>query len=391
MQRKLTGFLFLMCTFCLVFSVFAQEPPEPTTIMWEDHFEDTDEDSLGLFNIGWIRFSEEDGLLFSVVKQMKDAEGNGFLYMQLGSFQVIGAVVAQTNGLPFVNPLDLPATGELLKANNFSDPNIEITFRFNFFRKTSTFFYLATRQTQNDTTGDPFPVSDPTERPAYTLLLDPINGQVSIAKFPEVSFAGLDPSNTELWTYFTAPAPFTFDEDVWYWAKFYLYEGIIRAKVWEDGEDEPVDWLLDGVDPEPRVTGKFTTLTFLGPPPAEAGTGDIIYIDDIVARGFGETAVEPISNAVPATFELGQNYPNPFNPETTIEFSLTTPGTMTLSVYTLTGQLVRTLVNDNQPAGFYRIAFDGRDDAGRPLPSGVYLYKLKSGDHVATKKMLLMK
>ncbi|GAB4327516.1 MAG: hypothetical protein Kow0037_01140 [Calditrichia bacterium] len=92
-------------------------------------------------------------------------------------------------------------------------------------------------------------------------------------------------------------------------------------------------------------------------------------------------------------FELGNNYPNPFNPETWISYSLENPGAQNtrLVIYNALGQKVKTLVNANQPAGNYKIRWDGTDDSGARVASGVYYYELVSGNYRAVKKMVLMK
>ncbi len=127
---------------------------------------------------------------------------------------------------------------------------------------------------------------------------------------------------------------------------------------------------------------------------------------------FGITSVKEISGEIPSSFELSQNYPNPFNPETTIRYVIPSLakgskeiassqqiGTrndavnVTLKVYDILGNEVTTLVNEIQPAGNYEVKFDGKN-----FSSGVYLYKLQSGNpdksgqaFVQTKKMILMK
>ncbi|MGE5363644.1 MAG: SBBP repeat-containing protein [Bacteroidota bacterium] len=90
--------------------------------------------------------------------------------------------------------------------------------------------------------------------------------------------------------------------------------------------------------------------------------------------------------SVPEHFSLLQNYPNPFNPSTKIEYSIPTSGKVKLDVFSVTGQLVRTLINSRQEAGYYSADFDAAS-----LPSGVYLYRLQSGEFSETKKLLLIK
>jgi hypothetical protein len=94
---------------------------------------------------------------------------------------------------------------------------------------------------------------------------------------------------------------------------------------------------------------------------------------------------------LPYQFELSQNYPNPFNPMTTIEYSLPERAQVTIEIFNVLGQRVRTLVNDTKSSGSYRIEWNGSDDAGRPVSTGVYLYRFQAGDVVQTKKMLLIK
>jgi hypothetical protein len=90
--------------------------------------------------------------------------------------------------------------------------------------------------------------------------------------------------------------------------------------------------------------------------------------------------------------ELYANFPNPFNPVTTIAFSLPESNVITLSVYNLKGQKVKTLVpNSAMPAGLHKVVWNGCDETGKPVGSGVYFYTLETTDHKSTKKMLLMK
>jgi len=94
---------------------------------------------------------------------------------------------------------------------------------------------------------------------------------------------------------------------------------------------------------------------------------------------------------LPYHFELSQNYPNPFNPATTIEYSLPERSHVTIEVFNLIGQRVITLIDREEPAGSYAITWDGTTNAGKPTATGVYLYRFQAGDHVETKKMLLLK
>ncbi|MDZ7721832.1 MAG: T9SS type A sorting domain-containing protein [candidate division KSB1 bacterium] len=94
---------------------------------------------------------------------------------------------------------------------------------------------------------------------------------------------------------------------------------------------------------------------------------------------------------LPTEFDLSQNYPNPFNPSTQIEFAVSKTSDVQLIVFNMLGQQVRTLVNESRKAGHYKLLWNGRDDLGRLVPSGVYFYKLKAGDLTAVRKMIMMK
>lgn len=99
--------------------------------------------------------------------------------------------------------------------------------------------------------------------------------------------------------------------------------------------------------------------------------------------------------AIPDAFGLHQNFPNPFNPSTLIQFDLpaeTVDGVKTtLAIYNVTGQLVRTLLDEERKAGVHSILWDAKNDAGMQMPSGTYFYKIRAGDFNDTKKMILLK
>lgn len=85
------------------------------------------------------------------------------------------------------------------------------------------------------------------------------------------------------------------------------------------------------------------------------------------------------------------NYPNPFNPETTISFTLLEASAVELEIYNLNGQLIKTLTSDIIPAGKNSFSWNGTDDSGETVASGLYFFKLKAGSYTSTRKMMLMK
>jgi hypothetical protein len=98
------------------------------------------------------------------------------------------------------------------------------------------------------------------------------------------------------------------------------------------------------------------------------------------------TSVDPAATEMPREFSLDQNYPNPFNPSTTIRYEVPRSLRVSLKVYNTLGQDVATLVNEEKPAGVYRVQFNGS-----ALASGVYFYCFQAGDHIASRRMLVLK
>ncbi|MFZ5979800.1 MAG: T9SS type A sorting domain-containing protein [Candidatus Zixiibacteriota bacterium] len=113
------------------------------------------------------------------------------------------------------------------------------------------------------------------------------------------------------------------------------------------------------------------------------------YIIRIIGR------YEPVENIdqylTPEDFRLYENYPNPFNPTTTISYDLPTASQVKLEIINLLGQRVATLVDGYQTAGHQQIDWNGRNDAGQTVSSGVYFYRLTADNYVQTKKMILLK
>ncbi|HKW13682.1 MAG TPA: FlgD immunoglobulin-like domain containing protein, partial [Candidatus Krumholzibacteria bacterium] len=88
---------------------------------------------------------------------------------------------------------------------------------------------------------------------------------------------------------------------------------------------------------------------------------------------------------------LEQNFPNPFNPQTTIAFSIQKASNVHLSIYDVTGSRVRDLVDEKRVPGAYRVVWDGLNQKGNSVASGVYFYKLTAGEFTSAKKMVLLK
>ncbi|MCB2230163.1 T9SS type A sorting domain-containing protein [bacterium] len=121
---------------------------------------------------------------------------------------------------------------------------------------------------------------------------------------------------------------------------------------------------------------------------APVGTA-LVYVDQISFDIVTDVIDSP--PARPVSMELAQNYPNPFNPTTSIRYALSVAADARLTVSNVLGQHVRTVVDCRQGAGSYEVEWDGRDDRGRVVGSGVYFYRLEVGDRSLSRKMLLLK
>lgn len=104
-----------------------------------------------------------------------------------------------------------------------------------------------------------------------------------------------------------------------------------------------------------------------------------------------ETAVEMSEASTPPAFSLAQNAPNPFNSNTVIRFALPQPSQVELAIYNLLGQPVAVLVQGPSAAGTFSVHWDGRDQAGQAVTSGVYLYQLRAGGYTEVRKLLLLR
>ena len=102
------------------------------------------------------------------------------------------------------------------------------------------------------------------------------------------------------------------------------------------------------------------------------------------------------SELVPKVFALSQNYPNPFNPETWIPYALEKEADVTITIYNVAGRFVRALNLGHQPAGFYtsrvKAAYwNGRNEVGERVSTGIYFYTIKAGEFISTRKMVVVR
>jgi hypothetical protein len=128
-------------------------------------------------------------------------------------------------------------------------------------------------------------------------------------------------------------------------------------------------------------------------PPSKAWTWGVreVSVGSALSRQQKSDSAASVQTTLPTEFKLQQNYPNPFNPTTQIRYDLPKAGHVTLLIFNSLGQEVRRLVDREQPAGYHFATWNGRDQQGKPVPTGVYHYRLQVGDFVSTKKMMMAK
>ncbi len=156
---------------------------------------------------------------------------------------------------------------------------------------------------------------------------------------------------------------------------------------WDMMQDGTGDWLGDGTL---DGTLRFDSIQMTRNP--DGTTKGAVYFDDlrVVKRKYIGVDIAD-DQKLPNTFTLHQNYPNPFNPHTTIQFELA-PGShqVKLVIYDVAGKLVRTLVDHVQHGGSYPVVWNGRNNTGKPVASGIYIYRLYVGQHIQSKRMVLL-
>ncbi len=205
---------------------------------------------------------------------------------------------------------------------------------------------------------------------------------------------------------------------VW-WADYY-------GSVTMNGSDLPAGSIIEAYDPDGVKAGVFVVdndglfgfMPVYGDDPSTsidegAEPGDVIsfYFDgrliaktedekvrwssggeinrlDIVFEGAGHALGE---SRAPRAYDLYQNFPNPFNPETTIEYQVPKAGEVVITVYSVSRQEIKVLVDEQKEAGFYSAVWNGRDSKGRVAASGVYVYKMEAGEFTKVRKMILIK
>jgi hypothetical protein len=175
----------------------------------------------------------------------------------------------------------------------------------------------------------------------------------------------------------------------------------LKAKLPLDSTGEPVTGAIDSM-----IVKNFATANKLNYSSMIASLFNYNYVSHDMSHGIHNTkytvailraslglvtGVEMDPLPVPKSFALDQNYPNPFNPSTEIRYTLPRASNVKLAVYDIMGRVVRTLIDQNMDAGSHRTMWNGRDNSGQTVSSGVYFYHIQADGFNATKKMVMMK
>jgi hypothetical protein len=160
-----------------------------------------------------------------------------------------------------------------------------------------------------------------------------------------------------------------------------LTAGALPENITLDGPTGAISGQPAGTD-----TAHFTVRVTDGSAPSLT---DIQHLTLVVVSG--TDVEEDNSSVLPEDFVLQQNHPNPFNSSTSIEYSLPEHARVTVEIFNLLGQHVRSLLDREQSVGSHVVEWDGRNGNGHELATGVYFYRVTAGDHVEVKKKLLLK
>jgi hypothetical protein len=141
----------------------------------------------------------------------------------------------------------------------------------------------------------------------------------------------------------------------------------------------------------PQLAGNYH-LTFLSPAIGKGENGVNMGAFDVGCDIDNSLlSVDELIDVTPTEYALHDNYPNPFNPTTTLRFDLPEVSDVTLTIYNMLGQKVRTFNMQSTPAGYHSVKWNATNDYGDPVGAGVYLYQLQTKDFVKTRKMVLLK
>ena len=143
---------------------------------------------------------------------------------------------------------------------------------------------------------------------------------------------------------------------------------------------------------EKSSSSNTVVLSLIGEPfVGKSGEGDVRIESGFLAIYKLNHGISAVIDNIPDYCMLFQNFPNPFNPETTIAYQILRESDVNLKIYNIRGQLIRTLVDQKQPAGVYTVKWDAKNNSGQTVSTGVYFYWLKTNDYSKVRKLTLLR
>jgi hypothetical protein len=183
----------------------------------------------------------------------------------------------------------------------------------------------------------------------------------------------------------------TYDYDKWYYAELEKRNNFIILRLYDENKNIIEETSQVSLDKVNEMDNPVEFL-YIGEPHSDDYEGNA-RIDEITLFSFDSIplAIDDEPDDLPTEFSISQNHPNPFNPTTIIEYTLPARSNVQIEIFNLLGQKIKVLVNAEQPAGNYEIAWDGKDNDGQTLSSGIYLYKITTNKYTNSKKMVFIK
>jgi len=185
------------------------------------------------------------------------------------------------------------------------------------------------------------------------------------------------------------PSASAYDHEVSPW---YVIDWIGWKLVSWDMANDPTGTWSDLSEGNLEGTLRFDSIQLsYDPDDPEASTDGVLYIDDLRVVAVELLGIDDESQQIAGEYTLHQNYPNPFNPTTTISFTLAKASNVRLEIFNIRGEQVRSLANEYFNAGYWTAVWDGKNDSGLSVPSGMYMYRMITGTEIQVKNMLLLK
>lgn len=221
-----------------------------------------------------------------------------------------------------------------------------------------------------------------TDRADTVRIGDTLRYEITVANY------GTDPANNVSLTD-SLPSFVTYEADSSTQGSCVFVNGVLMCNLGVLASSQTATVYLAGVS---NSLGVIENRVWVGSSELDVDLSSNVAVDSTISSDVGTgIAGSGEHETLPLRFALAQNYPNPFNPSTTFEYSLPVSARVSLTIFNILGREIRTLGRSEQPAGYHTILWDGLDESGSRVSSGVYFYRLAAGPYSHTRKMVLLK